>query len=647
MTPTPLSSSRLPLLLPRQRLLDAARGLLLVTPPNSDNIQPRVLKCFPLRAKHVEYAFDTKTPTQFHSLLCHKIRHAQNRVVLASLYVGPAASTVREQPGVPGIKCWCPERELLDSLQEAACKEEVQVRVLLDKHRALRPVPLPKSITNNQEKNNNATTSSAQAVHAALNYGADKSRAKEGRDASNKNNLYLCSVLSPPLLQQLLPNPLNEVAGVFHLKAYIVDDTLILSGANLSREYFVDRHDRYLHLVEGGGGLVDAYADIVQALCDHADVYHHDSTSTEDKRTVVNRRKTSREDLQTALTEIMTTTTSNEDSNAGYFCSSTGNDPIVAVAVPTFQAPKYFFHTATTFPFDTQIIFSLLETAASEAAVSANQNKQKSDSTAKLNVRLSSAYLNPTNSMLQVLTQIMATTTVTLEFLTAGRISHGFAPKKKKAGDKGKDWIPTVFEEVAQRAHQRLVMSKESSVGQQQSNGKKDSEVDEAVVKLRYYNRPGWTFHAKGLWLVEQHETAVHGTKRKIEEPVKGDSTENKISDGHSSTHNSSVAAVVCGSGNYGARSETLDMESNCILILPPDSPLQQPAQQEWHEMIQHTTSTNDGDDSDILSDVDCNSITQRQQRQNNDQSISTSSKSTTKLSLPLRIFLPIIRNFL
>lgn len=642
MTPAPLSSSRLPLLLPRHRLLDAARGLLLGAPPNS-NVKPRVLKCFPLRAKHVEYAFDTKTPTQFHSLLCHKIRHAQHRVVLASLYVGPAASTATNKSGES--KNWCPERELLDALQKAAAKGKVQVSVLLDKHRALRPVPLPQSITNNEDNQESATTSSAQAVYDALHYGDDKSTEKDGTVASSKNNLYLCSVLSPPLLQQILPNPLNEVAGVFHLKAYIVDDTLILSGANLSREYFVDRHDRYLHLVEGGGGLVDAYADIVQALCDHAD--HHENTNA---KNTIHRQRTTREELLTALTETMTTTTSKEDSKTDYFCSSTDSDPIVAVAVPTFQAPKYFFpanHSpAAAFPYDTQIIFSLLETAALEAV--ASQNQQDYVSASQLNVRLSSAYLNPTENMLQVLNQMMTATPLTLELLTAGRISHGFAPKKKKAGDKGKDWIPTCFEEVAQRAHQRLSMSK-GATAMQQPNDKSDSAVNKAVVKLRYYNRPGWTFHAKGLWLIEQNETGMHGTtNKKREEPGKEDTTSHVTVNNNTSTTSNCVAAVVCGSGNYGARSETLDMESNCILILPPDSPLQQLAQQEWHEMIQHARTTNDGDDSDAGDDIDCNITIQRQQRQQSGQSPSAVSPNpASNLSLPLRICLPIIRNFL
>jgi phosphatidylserine/phosphatidylglycerophosphate/cardiolipin synthase-like enzyme len=34
--------------------------------------------------------------------------------------------------------------------------------------------------------------------------------------------------------------------GVCHVKACVFDDTLIMTGANLSDEYFRDRQDRYL-----------------------------------------------------------------------------------------------------------------------------------------------------------------------------------------------------------------------------------------------------------------------------------------------------------------------------------------------------------------------------------------------------------------
>ena len=43
-------------------------------------------------------------------------------------------------------------------------------------------------------------------------------------------------LLTMPAAQKLsfLPSPLDEIAGVMHMKAFVIDDELIISGANLS-----------------------------------------------------------------------------------------------------------------------------------------------------------------------------------------------------------------------------------------------------------------------------------------------------------------------------------------------------------------------------------------------------------------------------
>jgi CDP-diacylglycerol---glycerol-3-phosphate 3-phosphatidyltransferase len=515
----------------------------------------RPLRCFPLESEHIQDAFAATTPAQFHALLCQKIRSATRRVLLASLYVGPAACSTA-----------CPrEKDLLDALQVAANKPTVQVQILLDKNRALRPVP-----TALEE----GTTTSAQAVYGALQ-GQQLGGLGLGQLAEpHKNNLFLFSVL-PTSLQYWLPNPYNEVAGVFHIKVYVIDDTLILSGANLSEEYFVDRHDRYLHFTKGGGGLVDFYHKLIQTLCQHAELYQgngkqQSSTATTTTTTTTTTTST-RQQLLDALTNILTTdiTTSgmqgDQDTEQLF-----ANDKLVAVAVPTFQPPEYFFSACTTggpaFPTDTQVTQALLREASGNATCS------------KAIVRLSSAYLNPTDNLLRVLAEFQ-----NLEFLTAGKASHGFAPKKK-AGNKGKDWIPSVFDTLSKDACQQL----------------------DTTAQLLHYDRPGWTFHAKGLWLLE-------------ESAALGDTT---------------IVANICGSGNYGARSETLDMESNCVLILPTDSPLQSPLQEEWTNMLQYTN-------------------TQQQQQQQQQPSLRPSASAvgsedeSSALSWPLRVCLPIIRKFL
>ena len=49
------------------------------------------------------------------------------------------------------------------------------------------------------------------------------------------------------LLKGKLSNsPLREIFGVHHMKANVFDNNVLLTGANLSEDYFTDRQDRYI-----------------------------------------------------------------------------------------------------------------------------------------------------------------------------------------------------------------------------------------------------------------------------------------------------------------------------------------------------------------------------------------------------------------
>lgn len=48
------------------------------------------------------------------------------------------------------------------------------------------------------------------------------------------------------LLKWVLPARAQEIIGVCHLKAFVFDDTVIMTGANMSTSYFTVRQDRYL-----------------------------------------------------------------------------------------------------------------------------------------------------------------------------------------------------------------------------------------------------------------------------------------------------------------------------------------------------------------------------------------------------------------
>ncbi|KAJ6620069.1 hypothetical protein B0H10DRAFT_2175788 [Mycena sp. CBHHK59/15] len=49
------------------------------------------------------------------------------------------------------------------------------------------------------------------------------------------------------ILAKLIPPRFNEGWGTWHAKIYGVDDEVMISGANLNKSYFTDRQDRYIH----------------------------------------------------------------------------------------------------------------------------------------------------------------------------------------------------------------------------------------------------------------------------------------------------------------------------------------------------------------------------------------------------------------
>lgn len=444
----------------RCSLLDAARG-------SSAKGVKHPLPAFALTKDHFNADLLGASPSKFHRHLCDKIRNAQERIYLASLYIGPGASFQTSQ-----------EMEFLDALQFSSSNGK-RVKILMDQNRGLRQVPYTKGTCTGN------LTSSAQAVAQAISNNPE-------------NSLHLLQVLSPPY-DSLLPNPLNEVAGVFHMKLYIIDDSLIISGANLSQEYFVDRQDRYLEICQGGNGLVEFYVQLMDSLCHHSTKYYPKSKETENNAL-------SKSKLVDQVDWLF------QDTNPESANDLLRSKDTVAVCMPTFHAPKGFWPRPNKYFGDVDATLELLQEGSSEENAS---------------VQLSSAYLNPTAELLKACSRYQ-----TVDLMTAGRLSHGFKPKSTNTDNKGKDWIPTVFDHLTH------------------------DTANAAPANIYHWERPDWTFHSKGLWL----------------------------------SSDEILEAAIVGSSNFGGRSFVRDMESNLIMVFPTESNgISLGLQREWREMMNHS----------------------------------------------------------
>ncbi|KAI9714827.1 MAG: CDP-diacylglycerol--glycerol-3-phosphate 3-phosphatidyltransferase [Bogoriella megaspora] len=164
-----------------------------------------------------------RSPDEFYETLKAKIRNAKSRIYLSTLYVGKT------------------EHELLSTIRDALQEnQELKVSILTDALRGTRESP----------------DRSCASLLAPLisEFGPER--------------VEIAMFHTPNLTgfrKRILPKRINEGWGLQHMKLYGVDDELIMSGANLSNDYFTNRQDRY-HLFSSKD-ITDYFKRIHDAAC--------------------------------------------------------------------------------------------------------------------------------------------------------------------------------------------------------------------------------------------------------------------------------------------------------------------------------------------------------------------------------------------
>ena len=63
----------------------------------------------------------------------------------------------------------------------------------------------------------------------------------------------------------MIPDKYNETIGLQHCKLYVFDNSVMISGANLSTDYFTNRQDRYI-VIEDCEPLANFCEDLVRKI---------------------------------------------------------------------------------------------------------------------------------------------------------------------------------------------------------------------------------------------------------------------------------------------------------------------------------------------------------------------------------------------
>ncbi|XP_070846356.1 CDP-diacylglycerol--glycerol-3-phosphate 3-phosphatidyltransferase, mitochondrial isoform X1 [Chaetodon trifascialis] len=356
------------------------------------------------------------SPDQFYQAMKARIKTAKRRVVMASLYLGTGQL----------------EQELVDCMEEALQRSQgnsrdsdLKVSILLDYTRGSR-----------------GQINSRTMLLPLLQRFTSQMRV----------SLYHTPDLRG-LLRLLVPQRFNETIGVQHIKVYLFDDSVIISGANLSDSYFTNRQDRYV-LLENCSEVADFFSDLVEAVGDVSLQLQPDDSVTV-LEGMVHPYRGDRQDFSVvARKRIM------EAVNAVHVRQRPPEDS-EDEGMSEGEEDTWVFPLVQMKPLGIQVDEQVTQRLLTDAGP---------DST----VFLTSGYFNLTRAYMQLVLGAGAS----YRILTASPEVNGFFGAKGIAGA-----IPEAYIHIARQFYNQVCR-----LGQQER------------VHLHEYHRPQWTFHAKGLW---------------------------------------------------------------------------------------------------------------------------------------------------
>ncbi|CAB4480179.1 phospholipase D/nuclease [Rhizophagus irregularis] len=399
-------------------------------------------------------------PKELYEELKSQILVAKERIFIAALYIGYS------------------EKDLVNTLRIAIKKtKQLKVHILLDCLRSTRTGQTP----------------------------SDKSPAylllplvKEFPDQVTVS-LYHTPDLTG-ILKKFIPPRFNEGIGLMHIKSFIFDNNLLLSGANLNHDYFTNRQDRYM-LFENTPSLANYFADLVETVASFSYRLSPTKLVDEDSFKLV---------LKNYPDPVTQSTLFRENS------SLIMNNFIKRWIIHSIEQD----HNLSLQKYDT-IVFPIIQmnplyirqdelaTFIVLDAISMHGNKINVNENKFCRVFFTSGYFNFTQSYKERVLNARAK----FQLLAASPEANGFY--KSKGISK---YIPQAYTFLEKQFYSDIC-----------HYGK------EHLIKIQEYKRPGWTFHAKGLWCYLDGE--------------------------------SWPSLTIIGSSNYGYRSTERDLEAQAILI--------------------------------------------------------------------------------
>lgn len=447
-----------------------------------DRIGPR----FDIEATDIDII---QEPKVFYKILQEKILNAKKRIFLATLYIGKS------------------EHELIAALRQALQENpSLEVSVLTDALRGTREDPNP----------------SCASLLGAL-------------AAEFPSQVEIRMYHTPNLTgfrKSMLPKRLNEGWGLQHMKIYGIDDEVIISGANLSDDYFTNRQDRY-H-VFSSKAITEYYARVYDTMCSMS-FYLEPQKKAGSFQLVWPDANACKSPLVDPVSFVQVSKNLFEPLSRPSNSDLTSPKAGMASVYPVLIIPQA---VNTELP----ALMAILDTSTRDVA----------------SIMFTAGYFNPdptvTDAVLQAAHSGSQTTVV-----TASPWANGFFGSKGVSG-----MLPSAYTLLARRFLQ-------------EAEKVAPGAVDLREWRLGTVGRPhGWTYHAKGVWLTYNgagNSDQTVGEEKSSEQPL----------------------VTIIGSSNYTVRSYSLDTEVGAVVVTT-DLGLKARYQSEMNHLLEHSRRVTEAD---------------------------------------------------
>ncbi|CAH8657678.1 unnamed protein product [Schistosoma rodhaini] len=443
-----------------------------------------------------------KTPQDFfHSLLDH-IENANKRIILSTLYIGTGPL----------------ENELVTALTKAVRERNVKLTILMDATRGLRPC----LTTNYYTTNANNLSSTTNLLELPSSYSSCHFLAPL-TTLPNVSILLYRRPFPYKWIRYMLPNRWNEIFGVQHIKAYIFDDSVIMSGANLSHEYFTNRQDR-IWIFKNFPNLANFYSDLIH------NVISKFCYSLRSNGSLVANRKDILSASSSSFQQQFHDTLSNflikkyQESMNVYKCNQM-NKPFDTYIIPLIQYGYCNIEYEKEFM---QNLFQYVTSVSSSSPSTSSSSISGLIPNESFKLFLASGYFNLTKLYENLfLNMLNSTRNINVNLLCASPMANGFLKSKGASS-----YIPLAYREALIQLLQLFYTTK----------------LNHSNINIYEYIRPDWTFHAKGLWIESVADDSKNGEKT-------------------ADHHHPSYSLSLVGSSNFSYRSLNRDLESQLCII--------------------------------------------------------------------------------